>query len=280
MGEASEGSSPVAGRLTRDADELWRVFLGDQASLILQVVHLFERDPDQVQDCFLFVCERLRRDDLRRIRRFRAAGSASFATWLRAVVRRLCIDWRRHRDGRYRPPRAIARLPDLDQEVFRCVHQRGLSENESFHSIKALWPGLTRDQFADALARVRNCLSGRKLWGLLARHPHLQSLSPVSPGADPAASEAGLVDPRPDPEREAELHERLAALQDALEHLPARSRLLIRLRYGQELRLEEIARLTGLSGTSQVERQIHQALEVLRERMGARGFAGLSVKER
>jgi len=78
-------------------------------------------------------------------------------------------------------------------------HQRGLSENESFHSIKALWPGLTRDQFADALARVRNCLSGRKLWGLLARHPHLQSLSPVSPGADPAASEAGLVDPRPDP---------------------------------------------------------------------------------
>ena len=25
-----------------------------------EVVHLFERDPDQVQDCFLFVCERLR----------------------------------------------------------------------------------------------------------------------------------------------------------------------------------------------------------------------------
>jgi len=154
MGEASEGSSPVAGRLTRDADELWRVFLGEQASLILQVVHLFERDPDQVQDCFLFVCERLRRGDLRRIRRFRAAGSASFATWLRAVVRRLCIDCGATATDAT-ASRAIARLPDLDQEVFRCVHQRGLSENESFHSIKALWPGLTRDQFADALARVR-----------------------------------------------------------------------------------------------------------------------------
>ncbi len=133
-------ASTVSGSSTRpqagEADDAWSAFLAEQAPLILQVVHLFERDADQVQDCFLFVCERLRRDGLRRIRKFREKGPASFATWLRAVVRHLCLDWRRHRDGRFRLPSAVARLPELDREVFRSVHLRGLTENETFHSLR------------------------------------------------------------------------------------------------------------------------------------------------
>jgi DNA-directed RNA polymerase specialized sigma24 family protein len=132
--EVSATSGRREGRPTGNGDEAWAEFLEGHASLILQVVHLFERDQDQVQDCFLFVCERLRRDGLRRIRCFRTGGTASFATWLRAVVRRLCLDWRRHRDGRFRLPRAIARLPEFDREVFRCLHVRRLTENEAFHS--------------------------------------------------------------------------------------------------------------------------------------------------
>lgn len=102
MGEASKVSGAAVRALPGAADEAWSAFLSEQASLILQVVHLFERDPDQVHDCFLFVCERLRRDGLRRVRRFREEGAASFPTWLRAVVRNLCLDFRRHRDGRFR----------------------------------------------------------------------------------------------------------------------------------------------------------------------------------
>ncbi len=280
LGEASVPSGPAAGMSARNADETWRTFLDEQASLILQVVHIFERDEDQVQDCFLFVCERLRRDDMRRIHRFREAGTASFATWLRAVVRNLCLDWRRHRDGRFRLPRAIARLPELEQELFRSIHLRGLSENETFHSVTALWPALTRDQFAAAVARVARGLDGRPSWLLLVRRPRLQSLSTGPPGADPAEGEAGLVDPVADPERDAAAREDLGALKDALGQLTPRLRLLVRLRFGQELPLEEIARLTGLSGASQVERQLQEALQLLRSRMGARGFAGLSVKEK
>ena len=279
MGEASKVCGPVAGPLTRDAGEAWSAFLSENASLILQVVHLFERDPDEVQDGFLFVCERLRRGEMRRIRRFREAGPASFATWLRAVVRRLCLDWLRHRDGRFRLPRAIARLPELDQAVFRCIHVRGLSENETFHSVKALWPSLTREQLAGAIACVAKGLGGRSWWLLLVRRPRLQSLSSGPPGTDPAEVEPGLVDPRDDPERQAAAHERLASLRDALGRLPPRLRLLVRLRYEQELPLEEVARLTGLSGPAQVERQLRQTLEELRDRMGEQSFTGVSVKE-
>jgi len=261
------------------ADVAWSEFLEQHASVILQVVHLFERDTDQVQDCFLFVCERLRRDGLRRIRRFRAGGTASFATWLRVVVRRLCLDWRRHRDGRLRLPRAIARLPEFDQEVFRCLHLRHLSENETFHSLKALWPGLDREQLGNAIARVGRSLRGRQSWLVLTHRPRLQSLSADATEADPAETEPALVDPRADPEDDAATRERLVALRNAIHALPPQARLMLQLRYEQELTLEEVARLAGLSGVAQAERQIRQALEALRAKLSAQGFAGLSVKE-
>ena len=278
MGEASTVSGSSTRPQAGEADDAWSAFLAEQAPLILQVVHLFERDADQVQDCFLFICEHLRRDGLRRIRKFREKGPASFATWLRAVVRHLCLDWRRHRDGRFRLPRAVARLPELDREVFRSVHLRGLTENETFHTLKALWPALTRDQLSEAAARVARAVEGRFSWLLLMRRPRMQSLSTAPLGTDPAEGEAGLVDPRADPERDAAEHERLAALGSALAFLPVRARLLLRLRFDQELPLEEVARLTGLSGASQVERQLKQALDDLRDAMTARGFPGVSVK--
>lgn len=280
MGETSEASGEVAQAPTRDAEDAWGEFLSWQAPLILQVVRLFERDADEVQDAFLFVCEKLHGGEMRRIRRFREEGPASFETWLRAVVRRLCLDWLRHRDGRYRLPRAVARLPELDQAVFRSVHLRGLSGNEAFHSLKAVWPTLTREALDGAAARVAEALDGRSSWFLLVRRPRMRSLSSGPPGADPAEVEPALVDPRADPESEAATRERLGLLHGALGRLPPRLRLLVRLRYEQELSLEEVARLTGLAGPAQVERQLRQALEELRERMGAKGSRGVSVKEK
>jgi RNA polymerase sigma factor (sigma-70 family) len=264
---------------SREGDAAWSEFLVVYSPLILQVVRLFERDADTVQDCFLFVCERLRRNNLQRIRRFREDGAASFPTWLRTVVRRLCLDWRRHSYGRFRLPRAIARLPELEQEVFRCLHVRHLSENEALHCLTALWPGLTRQQLADAAARVGGSLPPRQWWLLLVHRPRLQSISKAPDGTDPADGESGLVDPAVDPEHEAADREQVAALRAAIDRLEPRARLLVRLRYVEELPLAEIARLAGLSGASQVERLLQRALDELRATMGVESPAGVSVEE-
>ncbi len=279
MSEASKLSPLLPGFLAHGAADPWPEFLAEQAPLILQVVHLFERDADEIEDCFLFVCERLQRDDLRRIRKYRAEGAASFATWLRAVVRRLCLDWRRHRDGRFRLPGSIARLPELEREAFRSVHLRGLSENESFHRLKALWPSLTRQELVEVLVRVGKALSSHQAWLLSAHHPRLESIS-----SPPASGDAGewnpqIADPRPGPEHDAEAHEAAAALQESLGRLPAAARLLVRLRYEQELPLEAVARLAGLTGPEQAERQIRGVLTELRRDLRARGFDPRSVEE-
>jgi RNA polymerase sigma factor (sigma-70 family) len=279
MSDHSRATTASAWAASRERGAAWSEFLAVHSPLILQVVRLFERDADNVQDCFLFICERLQRNDFKRIRQFREDGAASFPTWLRAVVRRLCLDWRRHRYGRFRLPRSIARLPELEQEVFRCLHLRHLSENETLHCLTALWPGLTRQQLAGAAARVGRSLPPHQWWLLLVHHPRLQSISKAPDGTDPADGEAGLVDPAVDPEHEAADREQVASLRAAIDRLEPRARLLVRLRYVEELPLEEIARLAGLSGASQVERLLQRALDELRATMGVETPGIVSVQE-
>jgi DNA-directed RNA polymerase specialized sigma subunit len=50
-------------------------------------------------------------------------------------------------------------------------------------------------------------------------------------------------------------------------HLPGSDRLLLRLRFEQELTLQQVANLTRLGNTQRVERRIQDILARLREEM-------------
>jgi len=177
---------------TAGREQAWRDFLQLYAPVIQQVVRLFEIDADSAADCFLFVCEHLAAGNFRRLRKFNPDGPASFPTWLRAVVRNLCIDWQRK------------------------VHGRSRSG-----------------------AQVR---------------PQMETL------------EAGAItDPRPDPEMRATDKQRKAALRKMVSRLPAPDRLLIRLRFEQELTLDQIAKLTGLKDPQTADRRVRRILESMRE---------------
>ena len=141
----------ILGRLnSSEAQEAWAGFLQTYSPLMLQVVRLFERDQDHVSDCFLFVCEKLCRGGFRRLRRFRPEGPAKFSTWLRAVTRNLCLDWRRQEFGRHRVFQSVARLPALDREVFRCVYEQGMPLEETFLALRARYPNMEREQVAES----------------------------------------------------------------------------------------------------------------------------------
>jgi len=198
---------------TADSEAAWSAFLEDYARLILQVVHLFERDADRSADCFVFVCERLNEKDSRRLRRFRRDGPASFATWLRAVVRNLCLDWIRAQRGR---PRGRSRLARLLWSPARI-------------------PAL-------AAVRVEDCVP----------------LGPPGHGGE-------VPDPRLDPEAQAVATEARVALGRALLRLSDAERLLIRLRFEEELTLDQVARLSGLRGPQGASRRIDEVLERLRK---------------
>ena len=117
-----------------DPHDGWAAFLDAYSPLLLDVVRHFERDDDAAGDCCLIMCEQLCRNDFRRLRCFRTDGPASFTTWLRAVARNLCLDWHQQEFGRHRVFESIARLPALDQEVFKKVFVVALVRQQAlFH---------------------------------------------------------------------------------------------------------------------------------------------------
>lgn len=247
-------------------EQAWTEFLQDYSPLILQVIRSFERDPDHVSDCFLFVCEQLSRHGFRRLRRFRPEGPARFSTWLRAVVRNLCFDWHRQEFGRERVFQSIARLSTLDQEVFRCLYEGGATAEAAFLRLRPRFPQLTREQVGESKDRIEGSLTPRQRWVLSVRAFRTESASFEQPEEEGAA-QGEIPDFRPDPETDAISEEKRTSLAKALSRLPARDRLLVRLRYEQDLTLAQIARLLGLGDPQSADRLLRKVLDRLREQL-------------
>jgi RNA polymerase sigma factor (sigma-70 family) len=247
----------------------WQEFLENYSPIILQVVRLFERDPDGIADCFLFVCEELSRNSFRRLRRFDPCGMASFATWLRLVVRRLCIDCHRKECGRVRVFDSVARLSDLDRAVFRVVYQDRVPPVTALHQLQPRFPDLTHGELSDSCSRVQRTLTPRQLWLLSTREPKLDALDALIASGELALHDL-IRDPSPDPEALAVETQQHDALARALSRLNDSERLLIRLRYEQELTLEQIARLANLPDAQTVDRRLKKILAELGISLGKR----------
>jgi len=249
------------------SQEVWAEFLGQYSSVIFETCRYSTSDEDQAGDCFLFACEQLSKNGFRRLLRFRPAGSAAFSTWLRVVVRNLCLDWRRKEFGRPRLFRSIAQLPPLEAEVYRCHFEKGLSLEDTLVSLRPAFPGLTLERLAAAEGQIQESLSSRQHWLRSTQKLQLQSMSQESnigvmeaPANDPA-------DPHPNQELALASREQEHQLRITLQKLTKAERLLIRLRFEQSLTLEEIARLTAASDAQWIHRQIAAILEKLRKNM-------------
>jgi RNA polymerase sigma factor (sigma-70 family) len=251
----------LASKTPRNA---WVTFLECYGPVIFQVIRLFESDSDEVSECFLFTCEELSRDTFRRLRTFDVSGPASFVTWLRVVVRRLCVDRHRKEFGRRRVFDSIARLSELDRAVFRAIYQERMPVGEAFAFLRMRMPDLTEHEFSSSIDRIQNSLTARQMFLACARRPRLQSLEELLESEAREATDQ-IRYTGPDPESLAVAGQRRSKLAEALAAIGVPERLLIRLRYEEELTLEQIARLSGLPDAQTVDRRIKQVLAALRK---------------
>lgn len=106
--------------LARDA--AWARLIDGHSRLLLRLAHSLGGGHDLVMDRYLFMIEKLREDDYRRLRAFSPGGRARFSTWLLVVGRRLCLDQYRARYGRDRgaAPEERARRRSL-ADLASCV---------------------------------------------------------------------------------------------------------------------------------------------------------------
>ena len=271
MSKSSRGSEKSAEgpvedlleRLSSDQSEpAWNELLKRFSPLIFRVARRYEHDEERVSDCFLFVCGQLSDNGFRRLRSFRPDGPAQFRTWLTSVVTHLCIDWRRKLHGRYRPTAAIARLPELDQIIYRFIYIRGMTRQQCLRVLEPRFPDLTDPQLSDINARLFSLLTSSQRWQMGARTRGSISLDEAStPDEDDAPIQP--EDPGPGPDTLAQAEQERSLLETGMARLPPRQRLLLRLRFQQDLTLEEVARLTRIPDPYRANREIQAALAAL-----------------
>ena len=271
LGGATVADSGIAGLLERlrtsDPLPAWEVFLDQYSPALFQAARASTCDTDSATECYLYICEQLALRNFRRLLKFKPTGPASFKTWLQVVARNLCMDWHRKRTGRRRPFKSIQSLSELEFQVYVCRFERGLSAEETLQHLRPVSPQLDLGQVEHAEQRIEHSLSSRQRWMLSMR----QNRSPatitavLSDEAEEAVSQ--IPDVRLDQETLVMNQQQHAQMMNCMKRLPKHERLLLQLRFEEDLSLEEIARLTGQGDAQRVHRQIAAVLKKLRSAM-------------
>lgn len=245
----------------------WESFLDAYSPVLYQVAVACSDDEDDAADCYLHICEQLSRNGFRRLLKFKPEGSASFTTWLRVVGRNLCYDWHRAHRGRRRPFKLLQFLSELERRVYDCRFERGLSEEETLNHLRPAFPDLGPPQLHEAERRVEQSLGSKQRWILSARQIHLFSLNSVLATESCPDGAAQIPDLRSNQEALFAAREHHAQLKKSVASLSKDERLLLQLRFEEDLSLETIAELTGLGDAQRVHRRIRAVLEKLRAKM-------------
>ena len=248
MEELRRGSPEVA----------WDLFLARYRRVIFAAIYHYAHDPDDAMDIFACVAEALRRDDMRRLRRYLEQPShrARTSTWLVAVVHHLTIDWFRHRDGRRRLSVIGDNLPPLRRRIFEEVYFERRTHIETYERIRAtVAPDLTFGQFLAELRATHQLVTaghhGNVLRAMAARTPDAPSVQAPRTG---------------------ETAERRAILADAVGSLATEERRIVDLYVLDERPAASVASMVGLPNAKAVYNRVYRALGALRQRLEQSGI--------
>jgi RNA polymerase sigma factor (sigma-70 family) len=200
--------------------------------------------------------------------KFKPQGPASLKTWLQVVARNLCIDWHRKRSGRPRPFKSIQSLSELDFQIYVCRFERGLTSEATLEHLRPVSPDLDLAQVEGAERRIQDCLSSRQRWMLTVRQmPTSATTTALLSEEEREEFVFQIPDLHLDPEALITSRQQHAQMMKCVTGLPKHERLLLQLRFEEDLSLEEIARLTGLGDAQRAHRQIAAVLKKLRSAM-------------
>jgi len=115
--------------------------------------------------------------------------------------------------------------------------------------------------------RLQGSLTSRHQWILATREQSEFSAPVAVAGAEDEPGTVDVADPSPNQEMQIADQEQQVRLWKGIESLPAKERLLLQLRFEQELSLDEIARLCGLQDAQRAHRTLAAVLKKLRHAM-------------
>jgi len=231
----------------------------DHLDLINQIVRTVGRrrhlSTTEQDDFASFVHLRMVGDDYAILRKFQSRST--LWTYLAAVIERLSLDFCADRWGRWRPSAMAERLGPVAVALERLVHRDAHSVDEALEILT------TNHHVALTHAELR------RLWQQLpARVRHTEV-------GEEAALELSSNDRSEAAVDDANLRQSVKRLQSALQsafaQIAPQDRVLIALRFDQDLSMVEIARLTG-SSVPTLHRRLDKSVKQLRLALSNAGF--------
>ena len=129
-----------------------------------------------------------------------------------------------------------------------------------------MFPAVRPDELSAVEERLQTYLSSRQQW-LLSRRRQTEANTALAIDTEEDGAALEVADPQPDQESQLATKQQLEQLRKGLTSLPADERLLIQLRFEQELTIDEVARLCGLGDGQRVLRKLAIILKKLRSMM-------------
>jgi RNA polymerase sigma factor for flagellar operon FliA len=231
----------------------------DHLDLINQIVRTVGRrrhlSATEQDDFGSFVHLRMVDDNYAILRKFQ--GRSTLWTYLAAVIERLSLDFCAEKWGRWRPSAVAERLGPVAVALERLV-------NRDSHSVEEAVEILTTNHHV-ALTRAEL----RQIWQQLpvrVRHTEVGEEAALEISSDDRSEVA--VD---DADLRARVDRLQSALLNAFAQIAAQDRVLIALRFDQDLSIVEIARLTG-SSVPTLHRRLDKSVKQLRVALSQSGF--------
>ena len=236
----------------------------DHLDLIDQIVRTVGRrrhlSATEQEDFAGFVHLRMVDDDYAILRKFQ--NRSTLWTYLAAVIQRMSLDFCVERWGRWRPSAMAERLGPVAVALERLVNRDSHSVDEALEILKTnhdvtLTDVELRNMWKQLPVRVRHTEVGEEA---------AQELSSNDTSED-SIDDAG---------RRKIVARLQSALQDAFAQIAAQDRVLIALRFDQDLSIVEIAKLTGRSVPT-LHRRLDRSVKQLRSALSHTGFDSREV---
>lgn len=225
----------------------WEEFLRRFSKLILKVIWKYENDYDKVMEAYLFICEKLTYNNFAVLRKYRDDfdhASPKFITWLMAVTKNICVDLYRKSNGRRRYPKSIQRLPREDRLFFELYYWKGLPMTEIAETL-GLNNGIKGNAISDKLNTINDALIRTP------KTPEVVKTIVFDESTFPVNNDLEESDPT-------------AEMEKWIEELPVTEKIILRLRFWENLSAREIAEILDIEPYVKVYTMINSSLKKLR----------------
>jgi RNA polymerase sigma factor (sigma-70 family) len=231
----------------------------DHLDLIDQIVRTTGRrrhlSLTEREDFASFVRLRLVEDDYAILRKFQ--NRSTLWTYLAAVIERMSLDFCAEKWGRWRPSAMAERLGPVAVTLERLVTRDSHTVEEAMEILR------TNHDVGKTYAELR------RIWDQLPVRVRTTEVGEEA-AADVSSNDTSEIQIE-DSDRQKRIERLQRALSTAFSQIAAQDRVLIALRFDQDLSMVEIAKMTG-SSVPTLHRRLDKSVKQLRQALTAEGF--------